>query len=164
MVVMVAHSQSLPGCLLHGTVGAMFRPILSLAAAFLTAIAVTLLTGCASAPIVYQQGETIRGEATWYGKEQHGGRTASGQRFDMYKLTAAHRHLPFGAMVRVTNLNNDLSVVVRINDRGPFGDEDRIIDVSSAAADILKMKRAGVVPVELEVLSLPPPRKKKHSS
>jgi len=163
-VLLKSHPQACPVASYTAQCSTMSRPLLSLAAAFLTAITVTLLTGCASAPIVYQSGETIKGDATWYGREQHGRRTANGERFDMYKLTAAHRHLPFGAMVRVTNLRNGLSVVVRINDRGPFGDSDRIIDVSSAAADILQMKRAGVIPVEVEVLSLPPPRKKKHQT
>jgi rare lipoprotein A len=75
----------------------------------------------------------------------------------MHLLTAAHRRLPFGSMVRVTNKLNGRSVVVRINDRGPWADDDRIIDVSSAAADILQMKRSGIVPVEVEVLSLHTP-------
>jgi rare lipoprotein A len=93
-----------------------------------------------------------RGMATFYGSEQHGGPTASGERFDMRKLTAAHRTLPFGTRVRVTNTRNGRSVEVRINDRGPYGGRGRIIDLSAAAARRLDMIDAGVVPVTVEVL------------
>ena len=78
--------------------------------------------------------------------------TASGERFDKHALTAAHRTLPLGTRVRVTNTKNGRSVVVRINDRGPFGHHNRIIDLSEAAAVQLDMIEAGVVPVTLEVL------------
>jgi len=70
-----------------------------------------------------------RGMATFYGREQHGGPTASGERFDMRKMTAAHRTLPLGTRVRVTNTRNGRSVEVRINDRGPYGGRGRIIDL-----------------------------------
>jgi rare lipoprotein A len=120
----------------------------ALLAGFLT----FLLSGCASAPITYTNGETLTGMASWYGAEQ-GHETASGETFNPHLLTAAHRHLPFGTLVRVTNRMNGLSVEVRINDRGPF-DGDRILDLSSAAADVLQMKEAGVVPVEVEILTL----------
>jgi rare lipoprotein A len=93
-----------------------------------------------------------RGLATWYGSEQHGGSTASGERFDKRKLTAAHRTLRFGTRVRVTNQRNGRSVVVRINDRGPYGNGSRIIDLSEAAARVLGMIEAGVVPVRVEVV------------
>ena len=93
-----------------------------------------------------------RGLATFYGVEQHGGPTASGERFDRHKLTAAHRTLPLGTRVRVTNTRNGRSVEVRINDRGPYGGRGRIIDVSEAAARRLDMIDAGVVPVTVEVL------------
>jgi len=88
------------------------------------------------------------GYASWYGEPQM---TASGERFDRNALTAAHRTLPFGTRVRVTNHRNGRSVVVRINDRGPYG-RGRIIDVSEAAARRLGMIDAGVVPVRLEVV------------
>ncbi len=104
----------------------------------------------------YHQGETQHGMASWYGAE-NGRHTASGERFDPNQLTAAHRHLPFGTIVRVTNQQNGLSVDVRINDRGPFGGGGRIIDLSSAAADVLQMKKAGIVPVEVEVIELGSP-------
>ncbi len=96
-----------------------------------------------------------RGLATFYGAEQQGGPTASGERFDRNKLTAAHRTLPLGTRVRVTNTRNGRSVEVRINDRGPFGGHGRIIDLSEAAARRLDMINAGVVPVIVEVLPGP---------
>ena len=92
---------------------------------------------------------TQRGMASWYGESQM---TASGERFDRHSLTAAHRSLPFGTRVRVTNQRNGRTVIVRINDRGPFGGHGRIIDLSEAAARQLHMIDAGVVPVTLEVL------------
>lgn len=124
------------------------------------ALAVALVAGaCASSsrPEPARPGVAARqrGKATWYGPRHHGRKTASGERFDMHALTAAHRSLPFGAVVRVTNLRNGRSVVVRINDRGPFGGGGRIIDVSREAARRLGMIEAGVVPVEIEVLSVP---------
>jgi rare lipoprotein A len=81
---------------------------------------------------------------------QAGGTTSSGERFASEKLTAAHRTLPFGTMVRVTNLRNGRSVVVRINDRGPFA-KDRIIDVSPAAAKVLQF--SGLTSVSLDVVT-----------
>jgi rare lipoprotein A len=93
----------------------------------------------------------FEGRASWYGKEQHGHLTASGERFDMYALTAAHRSLRMNTRVRVINLRNGRHVVVRINDRGPFG-KGRIIDLSYAAAKVLGMLDAGVVPVRIEVV------------
>ena len=97
-------------------------------------------------------GNALEGYGTWYGSEQQGGPTASGERFDKRQLTAAHRSLPMGTRVRVTNKRNGKSVVVRINDRGPYGNASRIIDVSEAAARELGMIEAGVVPVKVEVL------------
>ena len=92
------------------------------------------------------------GKASWYGREQQGHLTANGERFDMYALTAAHRTLHMNTRVRVINLRNGRSTVVRINDRGPYGGHGRIIDVSYAAAKQLDMLNAGVVPVRVEVL------------
>lgn len=107
-------------------------------------------------PKRYHDGETEKGDASWYGPNFQGKQTADGEIFDTNQLTAAHRHLPFNTIVRVTNLKNGKSVEVRINDRGPYED-GRIIDVSSAAADILEMKGPGVVPVEIEVIQLGSP-------
>lgn len=93
------------------------------------------------------------GYASWYGGHFQGRRTANGEIFDTNQLTAAHKTLPFDSIVRVINLQNEQSVVVRINDRGPFV-EDRIIDLSRAAADAIDLTAAGVGPVRLEVLHL----------
>lgn len=111
-------------------------------------------------PRRFHAGETQRGTASWYGVEQ-GRHTASGERFDPQALTAAHRYLPFNSIIRVTNKNNGKTVELRINDRGPFRG-GRILDVSEAAADILDMKRAGTVPVLIEVIELGPPAHVHH--
>ncbi|HEV7314627.1 septal ring lytic transglycosylase RlpA family protein [Sphingopyxis sp.] len=92
------------------------------------------------------------GMASYYGNELAGNRTASGERFDPGQLTAAHRSLPFGSMVRVTNTSNGDSVIVRINDRGPFA-HGRVIDVSQAAAREIGMHRSGTARVKLALLS-----------
>lgn len=89
------------------------------------------------------------GEASWYGKPFHGRTTASGERYDMNRLTAAHKSLPFGTVVDVTHLGNGRSVTVRINDRGPFV-KQRIIDLSRAAARKLNMVESGVARVRVE--------------
>ncbi len=92
------------------------------------------------------------GNASWYGVPFNGRRASNGEIYDMYKLTAAHRTLPFETMVRVTNLNNGKSTTVRITDRGPFVD-NRIIDLSLAAAREIESIGPGVVPVRVEVLT-----------
>lgn len=122
-------------------------------------IAMALLGGCAgprgpgsgpgTSPSVYQ-----RGEAGYYAASFNGHPTASGEIYHPSRLTAAHRSLPMGSRVRVTNQDNGRSVVVRINDRGPYT-HGRIIDLSRRAAKRLRMRQAGVVPVTLEVLSRP---------
>lgn len=94
------------------------------------------------------------GVASWYGPKFAGRRTSNGEIFDPSQLTAAHRTLPFGTMVRVTNLATGRSVVVRINDRGPFK-ANRIIDLSRAAADAIGLTSMGVGRVRLEPLTLP---------
>ncbi len=91
------------------------------------------------------------GLASWYGEAFHGKITANGEKFDMMALTAAHKELPFNTAVRVTNLLNNRSVVVRINDRGPFR-KDRIIDLSKHAAEKLDFLGIGVAPVKIEVI------------
>lgn len=92
------------------------------------------------------------GIASWYGRNFAGRRTASGERFDPGDLTAAHRSLPFGSMVRVTHRDSGRSVVVRINDRGPFT-RGRVIDVSEEAARRIGLIGPGHGPVELELLT-----------
>ncbi len=93
----------------------------------------------------------FRGMASYYGNEFNGRKTANGERYDQNELSGAHRTLPFGTMVRVRNTSNDRSVIVRINDRGPWK-ESRVLDVSFAAAQELDMTRTGTVPVEITVL------------
>lgn len=92
------------------------------------------------------------GEASWYGRQHHGKPTASGETYDMHKLTAAHPSLPLGTRVLVTNLDNGRTVEVRINDRGPFV-SGRVLDLSYAAARRLGAIGDGVVPVGLKVLA-----------
>ena len=92
------------------------------------------------------------GVASYYGNELAGNRTASGERFDPGQLTAAHRTLPFGSKVRVTNMSTGDSVIVRINDRGPFH-RGRVIDVSHAAAREIGMHRSGTARVKLALLT-----------
>ena len=91
------------------------------------------------------------GVASWYGEKFHGRKTSSGEIFDMYKLTAAHKSLPLGTRVRVTNLKNRKSVIVKINDRGPFV-RGRIIDLSYGAAKKIGMVDDGVVKVRVEIV------------
>ncbi len=103
-------------------------------------------------PLSSAQGYTEEGLASWYGPKFHGKRTASGEVYNMYAFTAAHKILPLGTHVLVTNLENGRQVVVRINDRGPFV-PGRIIDLSYAAARALGMVEEGVVPVRIVALA-----------
>lgn len=91
------------------------------------------------------------GKASWYGPGFHGRLTANGERYNQNAMTAAHRYLRFGTKVKVTNLRNGRSVIVRINDRGPFT-KGRVIDLSAAAARSLNMVHSGVAPVQITVL------------
>jgi len=95
------------------------------------------------------------GTASWYGSYFHGKETASGEPFNMYDLTAAHPSLPLGTYVKVTNLRNGRSLVVRVNDRGPVV-EGRIIDLSYAAARELDFKKQGIQRVRLDLVETPP--------
>lgn len=122
----------------------MWRPFSALAL-------FTLLAGCASHDID-PRGYDETGSASFYGSRHHGKRTASGEPFDQHALTAAHRSLPFGTRVQVTNLKNQRSVVVRINDRGPHT-RGRLIDLSRAAAQRLDMIRSGTARVRVQSLS-----------
>src|SRR5437868_6058314 len=90
------------------------------------------------------------GTASWYGRQFHGKTTASGEPFNMFNLTAAHRTLPLGTWVKVTNLRNGASVIVRINDRGPVP-ESRIIDLSYEAATMLELRAYGLQRVRLDI-------------
>ena len=98
--------------------------------------------------------DRVHGLASWYGGVFNGRKTASGERFDMYAMTACHPSLPFGSMVRVVNRTNRKAVVVRITDRGDLVKEGRVIDLSYGAAQKLAMTHSGLAKVDLEVLSL----------
>ncbi|MEJ8804427.1 septal ring lytic transglycosylase RlpA family protein [Pontibacter sp. H249] len=105
--------------------------------------------------LAFAQTQDIQtGEASWYGSKYHGRKTSSGERYNKNDMTAAHKTLPFGTKVKVTNIENDESVVLRINDRGPFVG-DRIIDVSEVAARKLDFHAQGIGNVKVEVLELP---------
>ncbi|MEB3233037.1 MAG: septal ring lytic transglycosylase RlpA family protein [Leptolyngbyaceae bacterium] len=105
-----------------------------------------------SQPVTPVARASFSGMASWYGPGFHGRMSASGERFNQNAMTAAHRTLPFGTLVRVTNLNNGESTVVRINDRGPYS-HSRVIDLSTAAAQSIGMVASGVAPVSVEVLN-----------
>ncbi|MGH8064473.1 MAG: septal ring lytic transglycosylase RlpA family protein [Candidatus Entotheonellia bacterium] len=94
---------------------------------------------------------TLQGVASWYGYPHHGRITASGRRFNMYEMTAAHRTLPLGTRLRVTNLTNGRGVTVTITDRGPFV-KNRVLDLSYAAAREIGMVVPGTAPVQLEMI------------
>ncbi len=98
------------------------------------------------------RGEIWYGTASWYGKHFNGRRTASGEKLNPRKLTAAHRSLPFNTKLRITNLKNNKSVVVRITDRGPFHG-NRIVDLSEKAAEKLDSKSEGIAYVKIQVLN-----------
>ncbi len=94
---------------------------------------------------------SVTGKASWYGKPFHGRLTANGEIYDMHTLTAAHKTLPFDSLVKITNLLNGESVIVRINDRGPYI-EGRQLDLSYAAAQQINMVGTGVTPIKMEVM------------
>jgi rare lipoprotein A len=98
-------------------------------------------------------GDATEGKVAFYGRKFAGRKTASGERFNPKAMTMAHKTLPFGTLVKVTNLKNKRSVVVRVNDRGP-STPDRVGDVTSAAATKLKMRRSGVIDAKLEVVGM----------
>lgn len=117
-----------------------------------------LMAGCASRPANTAStkskdwiGFTQKGQASYYGANHQGKKTASGEPFKQELKTAAHKTIPFGAMVKVTNVENDKSVVVRVNDRGPFV-SGRIIDLSSSAFNAIGSTAKGVLKVEVEVV------------
>lgn len=131
----------------------------------LAVLSALIAAGCAAAgPANYGPSEPLpncseaggyaeTGTASWYGRPHHGRRTASGQVFDMHRLTAAHRTLPFGSRIRVTNIRNGRSVLLTVNDRGPFVG-GRVLDVSYRAARELNFVRAGLAPVRLETITI----------
>jgi len=134
--------------------GTMRPPIPNLLLRAATLAIGLALTSCATTRPMRVESPPVEaqvGVASYYAGSWHGRRTASGERFDMHELTAAHRTLPFGTRVRVTNLNNGREVIVRINDRGPVV-PGRIIDLSYGAARMLNFKARGLTRVRLDII------------
>jgi rare lipoprotein A len=111
-----------------------------------------IVASCASSkkPSASKGSKTLTGMASYYANKYNGRKTASGERYRSKKFTAAHKTLPFGTVVKVTNLKNGKSVIVKINDRGPYS-KGRIIDLSKAAAKQIDMINDGVVKVKVEL-------------
>jgi rare lipoprotein A len=122
--------------------------IKNLAAGVLTVLAFTPLNSVASS----DRSHSLQGTASYYGGKFHGRKTASGERFNQNGLTAAHKTLPLGTKVRVTNLRNGESVNVKINDRGPYH-KGRVIDLSKGAANEIGMLSAGTAKVKVEIIA-----------
>ncbi|MGR5176565.1 septal ring lytic transglycosylase RlpA family protein [Vibrio parahaemolyticus] len=125
---------------------------------FFAALIFTLLTGCTSTAAVvdekttsYAKSHKLVGQASWYGNKFHGKLTASGERYNMRAYTAAHKTLPFGTIVRVTNTANGKSVDVKINDRGPFV-KGRVIDLSYKAFGRIGNTNKGVASVKIDIV------------
>ena len=114
-------------------------------------VLMALIAGCGCMLGMPRKGRPQIGMASWYGKKYHGRLTANGEIFDMYRLSAAHRKLPLGTRVKVTNLKNRKSVVLKVNDRGPYI-RGRILDLSYAAAKALGSVEDGVVKVKIEIV------------
>ena len=122
--------------------------------ALLISLSLVILAGCSSSPTNYSATSTdIReqGNASFYADKYHGRLTASGEKFDQQAMTAAHKQLPFNSKVKVTNTANNRSVVVRVNDRGPFI-RGRIIDLTKHAFEQLAEPSSGVINVTVEVI------------
>ena len=119
----------------------------------LALVAGGLLAGCGSSTPRFTTPREWKGIASYYAEEFNGRKTANGEVYDMNALTAAHRTLPFNTKLRVSNLNNGRSVIVRVNDRGPFK-ESRILDLSLEAARRLGITREGTAPVKIEIVEL----------
>ncbi len=133
----------------------------ALARSLIAGVLLSTTTACVSRhpapPAAHAARPEQKGYATYLARSFHGRTSASGERFDERRLVAAHRTLPFGSIVRVTNVKNGRSVTVRIMDRGPYGQnyrEGTVIDLSRAAASRLRMLRDGQIPARLEILEL----------
>jgi len=120
---------------------------------FLALVAGGVLAGCGSSAPRFVAPREMEGVASYYAEEFNGRKTANGEVYDMHALTAAHRTLPFNTKLRVSNLNNGRSVIVRVNDRGPFK-ESRILDLSLEAARRLGITREGTARVKIEIVEL----------
>ncbi len=132
--------------------------LLTLAATLLATSALAQSAPAAAPAKAAASADADQGTLAWYGRKFAGRKTASGERFNPGALTMAHKTLPFGTRVKVTNVKNNRSVVVRVNDRGP-SQPDRIGDVSQAAAAKLRMMRSGVIEAKLQVVAAAAPRK-----
>lgn len=119
----------------------------------LLTVIIFLFIGIGQVTIAQDITQTETGPASWYGSKYHGRKTSSGERYNKNDMTAAHKTLPFGTKVKVTNLANNESVVLRINDRGPFVG-NRIIDVSEVAARKLDIHSRGIANVKVEVIEI----------
>jgi rare lipoprotein A len=128
------------------------RPVVTMTVA--PSLAAPAPDSLAAQQTAIKRGDRLHGIASWYGGVFNGRKTASGERYNMYAMTACHPTLPFGSVVRVINNANKHSVVVRITDRGDLVQEGRIIDLSFGAAQKLAMTKPGLIKVDLEVLSL----------
>jgi rare lipoprotein A len=128
------------------------RPVATMTAA--PSISAPAPDSLAAQRTAIKRGDRLHGIASWYGRVFNGRKTASGERFDMFAMTACHPTLPFGSVVRVVNPQNKQSVVVKITDRGDLVEEGRIIDLSFGAAQKLAITKAGLASVDLQVISL----------
>lgn len=132
------------------------RPFIFSAPLFYLPIFLFLLSSCASAPRkTYSIGYHEAGLASWYGKDFHGRPTSSGEVYDMFGLSAAHKTLPLGSLLRVTEIQSGRAVEVKVNDRGPFVG-DRILDLSFGAAKVLGFEERGLAKVEIEIVGFVP--------
>ena len=148
---------------LLAAIGATFlatSALAQLASAPPAAPAATAAPAPAAKPAAAAPADADQGKLSWYGRKFAGRKTASGEPFNPGALTMAHKSLPFGTRVKVTNVKNNRSAVVRVNDRGPT-QPDRIGDLSQAAAAKLRMTRSGVIDAKLEVVGAAPARKGK---
>ena len=143
---------------LHTLLAAIGATFLATSALAQSASAPAAAPAPAAKPAAAAPADTDQGKLSWYGRKFAGRKTASGEPFNPGALTMAHKSLPFGTRVKVTNVKNNRSAVVRVNDRGPT-QPDRIGDLSQAAAAKLRMTRSGVIDAKLEVLGAAPARK-----
>lgn len=135
-----------------------FPDVPAAGAFLLSALAAAVFMACAPRAYRAPSGEVVfrqEGIASWYGPDFHGRKTSSGERYNMYGISAAHRTLPLGTVARVTHVGSGRQVTVRINDRGPFVD-GRIVDLSYGAARKLGMVEEGIAPVVVEAFAAPP--------
>jgi rare lipoprotein A len=142
-------TRTMPPSRLHAKLALVLAPFVLASCAQVSPRQQSTKEALLSCPQARQYQEV--GTASWYGREHHGRRTASGQAFNMHGLTAAHRTLPFGSRIRVTNVGNGRSVVLTVNDRGPFI-KGRFLDVSYRAARDLNFVRAGITRVKVEAV------------